>query len=154
MAISVIGAFVSMNSGQRHFEIFMKVYIFSCVIASILSTIGLLTQMDLLPWDGRARRLVDDSNIYGLFLIPAVVFCAYFLSRDQDSKLVLSDALAIVLLGILLSFSRIAVVAAMFCFFTYVFISQQPSPAAAVIDCWQDYPDRRRPVRLRQSDFC
>jgi len=128
ISIGVIGAIVSMSWSRRNFETFMKVYIFSCVIASILGTIGFLTQMELLTWDGRAKGLIDDPNMYGSFLIPAVVFCAYFLSRGRDSKVLLSGALAIVLLGILLSFSRIAVVASLFCLFAYIFFHNRGHP--------------------------
>ncbi|WP_108461651.1 O-antigen ligase family protein [Devosia naphthalenivorans] len=128
ISIGVIGAFVSMSWNRRHFETFMKVYIFSCVIASLLGTIGFLTQMELLTWDGRAKGFIDDPNMYGSFLIPAVVFCAYFLSLGQVSKVLFSGALALVLLGILLSFSRIAVVAALFCFFAYIFFHNRGRP--------------------------
>ena len=133
ISIGFIGAFVSMSWNQRQFETFMKVYIASCVIASILGTIGFLTQMPLLTWDGRARGLVDDPNMYGSFLIPASVFCAYFLSRGQGSRVVLSGALALVLLGILLSFSRIAVVAALVCFFAYIFFHNRGRPQRLVL---------------------
>jgi O-antigen ligase len=121
ISIGVIAAFVSMSWNRRHFERFMAIYIVSCVIASLLGTAGFLLQMELLTWDGRAKGLIDDPNMYGSFLIPAAVFCAYFLSRGQGSKLLLSGALSIVMLGILLSFSRIAVVAALFSLLAYVF---------------------------------
>ncbi|GHA39000.1 membrane protein [Devosia pacifica] len=128
ISIGVIGAFVSMSWNRRHFEVFMKVYIVSGGIASILGTVGFLTQMELLTWDGRAKGLIDDPNMYGSFLIPAVVFCAYFFSRGQGSKVLLSGALAVILLGILLSFSRIAVVAGLFCFFAYIFFHNRGRP--------------------------
>lgn len=128
ISIGIIAGFVSMSWNRRHFETFMRVYIASCVIASLLGTFGFLTQMELLTWDGRARGLIDDPNMYGSFLIPAAVFCAYFLSRGQGSKILLSGALALVLLGILLSFSRIAVVAALFCFFAYIFFHNRERP--------------------------
>ena len=66
------------------------------------------------------------------FLIPALVFCAYFLSHGQGSKLLLNGALAIVLLGILLSFSRIAVVASLFCFLSYIFFHNRGRPRRLV----------------------
>jgi hypothetical protein len=128
ISIGMIGAFVSMSWNRRHFENFMKFYIASCVIASLLGTVGFLLQMELLTWDGRAKGLIDDPNMYGSFLIPAAVFCAYFLSRGQGSKLLLVGALGMVLLGILLSFSRIAVVAALVCFFAYVFFHNRRRP--------------------------
>jgi len=128
ISIGMIGAFVSMSWNRRHFENFMKFYIASCVIASMLGTVGFLLQMELLTWDGRAKGLIDDPNMYGSFLIPAVVFCAYFLSRSQGGKVVMVGALGAVLLGILLSFSRIAVVAALLCFFAYVFFVNRQRP--------------------------
>ncbi|HEY8577351.1 MAG TPA: O-antigen ligase family protein [Devosia sp.] len=133
ISIGLFGAFVSMSWNRRNFERFMRVYIFSCVTASLLGTIGFLTQMELLTWDGRAKGLIDDPNMYGSFLIPAAVFCAYFLSRGQGSKVLLSGALAIVLLGILLSFSRIAVVASLFCFFAYIFFHNRGRPQRLVL---------------------
>ena len=128
ISIGMIGAFVSMSWNRRHFETFMKVYIVSCVIASILGTIGFLLQMELLTWDGRAKGLIDDPNMYGSFLIPAVVFCAYLIARQRRGRLLLLAALALLLLGILLSFSRIAVVAALLCLLGYIFFQNRRRP--------------------------
>lgn len=128
ISIGFIGAFVSMTWNQRHFETFMKVYILSCVIASILGTIGFLLQNDLLTWDGRAKGLIDDPNMYGSFLIPAVIFCAYFLFRPQGRKVLVLGAMSILFLGIMLSFSRIALVAAMICVFAYVVFHYRRRP--------------------------
>jgi len=128
ISIGIIGAFVSMSWSRRHFETFMKVYIFSCVIASILGTIGFVLQIDQLTWDGRARGLIDDPNMYGSFLIPAVVFCAYLLSRPRGGKVLLIGAMAIILLGILLSFSRIAVVATVLCLSAYIVFKNRGRP--------------------------
>jgi hypothetical protein len=128
ISIGIIAAFVSMSWNRQHFETFMKVYIASSVIASIIGTIGFLLQAKQLTWDGRARALIDDPNMYASFLLPAAVFCAYFLSRRQGSRLVLSGALAVILLGILLSFSRIAIVAAIICVFAYIIFHNRRSP--------------------------
>ncbi|WIJ23871.1 O-antigen ligase family protein [Devosia sp. RR2S18] len=133
ISIGFVGAFVSMSWNRRHFETFMMVYIASCVIASLLGTAGFLIQHPLLTWDGRAKGLIDDPNMYGSFLIPAVVFCAYFLSRGQGSKLLLIGSIAVVLLGILLSFSRIAIVAAGFCLFAYIFFHNRRHPRRLVL---------------------
>jgi len=120
ISIGIISAFVSMSWSRRHFETFMKFYIISCVVASILGTVGFVLQIDALTWDGRARGLIDDPNMYGSFLLPAAVFCVYFLSRPQRGKLLFVGAMAIVLLGVMLSFSRIAQVATFSCMFGYV----------------------------------
>jgi hypothetical protein len=89
--------------------------------------------MELLTWDGRAKGLIDDPNMYGSFLIPAAVFCAYFLSQGVGSKLLLIGAMGIVMIGILLSFSRIAQVAVIFCVITYVLFHFRRSPRRLVM---------------------
>src|SRR5690606_27712226 len=129
----VTGAFVSMTWNRRHFETFMKVYIVSCVIASILGSIGFVLQNDLLTWDGRAKGLIDDPNMYGSFLIPAVLCCAQFLFRPRESKLLLIGAMLVLLLGIILSFSRIAVVAVLLCLFAYIFFHNRRHPRRLVL---------------------
>lgn len=133
ISIGVIGAFVSMSWTQRHFEIFMRVYIASCVIASILGGIGFVLQIPALTWDGRARGLIDDPNMYGSFLVPAVIFCAYFLFRPGGGKLVLWGAMGMVLLGIVFSFSRIAQVAVMVCLLAYVVFHYRRRPQRLIL---------------------
>ena len=109
--LGLIGAFVAMSWSERHFLTFMRVYIVSAVIASVLGTIGFVLKIDLLTWDDRARGLFDDPNMYGAFLIPAVIFCAHLLRDPGRQRLLAAIAMPIVGLGILLSFSRIAIVA-------------------------------------------
>jgi hypothetical protein len=128
ISIGIIAAFVSMTWNQRHFEIFMKVYIWSCMIASVLGTIGFVLQSDLLTWDGRAKGLIDDPNMYGSFLIPASLFAAYFLTRPRTRKLFYAGALLVLLLGITLSFSRIATVAVMVCLVGYLMFHNRRRP--------------------------
>ena len=133
IAIGVIGAFVSMSWQRRHFETFMRFYVASCVVASILGTIGFLLQTELLTWDGRAKGLIDDPNMYGSFLIPGMIFCAYLLARPRSRKLLLLGAMAIILLGVLLSFSRIAVVASAMCLFGFFFFQNRRRPRRLVM---------------------
>ena len=128
VSIGVIGAFVSMSWNRRQFETFMKFYIASCVIASMLGTFGFVLRLDALTWDGRARGLIDDPNMYGSFLIPAAICCIYFLSRPRGRKLLYAGALLMVLIGIMLSFSRIAQVATFICMFAYVAFNNRRRP--------------------------
>lgn len=132
ITIGIIAAFVSMSWNRRHFETFMKVYIVSCIIGALLGTAGFLTQNELLTWDGRAKGLIDDPNMYGTFLIPGAVFCAYYLPRTRH-KLIVIGAMGLIMLGILLSFSRIAVVGAMVCLFAYVAFQNRRSPRRLVM---------------------
>src|SRR5690606_7840659 len=57
-----------------------------------------------------------------------VVFCVYLLPRPRESKLLLLGALGVILLGILLSFSRIAAVAALFALLGFVFFQNRGRP--------------------------
>ena len=133
ISIGFIGAFVSISWERRHFETFMKVYVVSCAIAAVLGTVGFVLQHGLLTWDGRAKGLIDDPNMYGTFLIPAVVFCAYLLARPGSNRLLLLGAMALILLGILLSFSRIATVATAVCLFGYIFYQNRKYPRRLVM---------------------
>ena len=133
ISIGVVAGVVSMSWTRRHFETFMKVYIVSCVIASMLGTVGFLLQHPLLTWDGRAKGLIDDPNMYGSFLIPSLIFCAYLIPGARAGKWLLLGAMGIVLLGILLSFSRIAVVAALLCMFAYIFFQNRRSPRRLIL---------------------
>jgi O-antigen ligase len=133
ISIGMTCAFVGMTWTRRHFERFMYFFIASAVISSCLGTIGYVLQNQLLTWDGRAKGLIDDPNMFGTFLIPAIVFCAYFLSRGQGSKLLLVGSLGVLLLGILLSFSRIALVAALGCLLVYIVFHYRKHPRRLVM---------------------
>lgn len=133
ISIGLIGAFVSMSWTLRRFETFMKVYIVSSGIAATLGSIGFVLQNAALTWDGRARGLIDDPNMYGSFLIPGVMFCAYFLFRPRTAKLVYLGAMGLIVLGILLSFSRIAVVAVMLCLLAHFVFHYRKRPKQLVL---------------------
>ena len=120
LSLAVIGAFVTMSFDERRFETFMKVYIVSSVIASILGTIGFVLRIGLLTWDDRAKGLIDDPNMFGSFLIPSAIFCVHLLHRRAANRVFLFLSLAVITLGVLLSFSRIATVALIVCTFAYV----------------------------------
>ena len=111
ISLALIGAAVTMSFDERNFLTYMRVYIVSCVIASILGTVGFALRIGLLTWDDRAKGLIDDPNMYGSFLIPAALFCVHLMHRPGARRLWLAAALAIITVGILLSFSRIAPVA-------------------------------------------
>jgi len=134
ISIGVISAFVSMSFDRRRFETFMKVYIASCVIAASLGTIGFVLQNAALTWDGRARGLIDDPNMYSSFLLPGAIFSLYFLLRPlQRNKPAFLGSLAIVLLAVMLSFSRIAQVATFTLMFGYVAFNYRRRPQRLIL---------------------
>lgn len=133
ISIGMIAAFVSMSWDHRYYERFMNVYIVSAVIASVLGTIGFVTQLDALVWDGRARGLFDDPNMYGSFLLPSTIACVYFLSRPNARKLLYVGALGVIMLGVMLSFSRIAQVATFVCLFGFVVFVGRRQPQRLIL---------------------
>lgn len=133
VTIGVVCALVPMHWTRKHFETFMKFYVVSSAIGAFLGTVGFLLQTELLTWDGRAKGFIDDPNMYGTFLIPGVMFCAYFLYTSKRNRLFYLGAMALIFLGILLSFSRIAVVAALFCLFAYLIFRERRRPHRLII---------------------
>lgn len=106
------------------YERFLKVYVVSCVIAALLGIAGFLTGLELLTWDGRAKGLISDPNMYGAFLVPGVLACMYFVTQARR-RIVPLAALLIILLGVLLAFSRAALGALLVCAVLYmVFINR------------------------------
>jgi O-antigen ligase len=99
----------------------MKVYVFTCVIASILGTVGFALGLDALTWDNRARGLLDDPNMYGSMLAPSVLCAIYLMHMRIVRRWIMLLALVILIVGIMLSFSRAAIVATMLVTAGYIF---------------------------------
>ena len=91
------------------------------MIASTLGTVGFVTGSDALTWDGRARGFLDDPNMYGAFLIPAVLGSLYFFNSSRNPRLY-GACLLFLMLGLLLSFSRVAIMAGLMLCLAFVLI--------------------------------
>ena len=120
VALGLIAAYVSMSWGPRQYQQFIYVYIVSATIAATLGIIGFVFGVDILLWDGRARGFIDDPNMFGSFLLPAIIGCIYLLSRGIGRRYVLLATTLILTLGVLLSFSRAAVVGLAVCAVGYI----------------------------------
>lgn len=118
--LGLIAAYISMSWGPRQYQKFIYVYILSATIAATLGTVGFIFNVDILTWDGRARGFIDDPNMFGSFLLPAVIGCIYLLSQGIGRRVVLFPATFILTLGVLLSFSRAAVVGLAVCSLGYI----------------------------------
>jgi O-antigen ligase len=108
VTLGLIGCYVSSSWRARTWVRFFKVYVLSTAIAAGLGTFGFFAKVDALTWDERARGFIDDPNMYASFLLPGVLFCIYLLNTRQGRKAFLVPALLILLVGVLLSFSRAA----------------------------------------------
>ncbi|HEX2257604.1 MAG TPA: O-antigen ligase family protein [Afifellaceae bacterium] len=106
--LSLTAAYVGSSWGDREFHRFYRVYIASCVIGASLGISGFLFNIPDLIWDGRSKGYFDDPNMYGAFLIPGALACMYFSSRGPGRPLPYLIAGAVIILGIVFSFSRAA----------------------------------------------
>ena len=121
LMIAFTSCFISTSWDRRTYETFMKVYVVACVIASILGTVGFALGLDALTWDNRARGLLDDPNMYGSMLAPAVLCAIYLMHMRLVRRWLILLALVILIVGLMLSFSRAAIVATMLVTMGYIF---------------------------------
>ncbi len=113
-------------------ETIFKAYV---VAALITATLGLLARFDLIPFaevfltegDGlRVKGTFKDPNVFGPFLVAAIVPLISNLIAGRKSFFLQATAIVILLLGILFSFSRGAYLnlffslAVMFCFQIFI----------------------------------
>jgi hypothetical protein len=67
----------------------------------------------MLTWDSRARGLLDDPNMYGSMVVPSLLCALYLLHFGVVRRWIMLLVLPILGIGVLLSFSRIAIVASL-----------------------------------------
>ena len=118
--LAVTACYVTMSWGERNYHAFFKVYVAACTVSAILGIVGFAAKIDLLTWDNRARALFSDPNMFGSFMIPAVLACLYMLHFRVGSRVLVAGAFSVIVLGIILSFSRAATVAFLICLFAYL----------------------------------
>lgn len=106
--LGVTGCFVAMSWGESNFHAFMKVYLVACCIAASLGIIGFVGGVELFVWDGRAKALFPEPNVLGAFLLPGVLAATYLVTRGHGVVFPLV-ALALCVVGVVLSFSRAAI---------------------------------------------
>lgn len=108
VVISLIACYVALSWNEANYHRFFKVYIFSACIAAVLGVAGFVTNNELFTWDGRSKGLFDDPNMYGGFLIPAILGTLYLLFNG-GRRLLCLGVLLLLLIGILFAFSRAAI---------------------------------------------
>lgn len=121
VVLSVTACFVSTSWRRPQWEAFLKVYVASCTIGGLLGIAGFVTGHELLTWDGRAKGLIDDPNMYAAFLLPGVLASLYLL-KAGGNRWILSMALIIIATGVFCAFSRVAVVSMVLCSSVYLFL--------------------------------
>lgn len=110
MASVVLAGFVQRDPA-RHVMLIMNAYLLAALAATVAAFVGyfgLVPQLtDLLTEFGRARGTFKDPNVYGAFVVPALVYALHrgFAGSGRSAALALA-ATGFLLLGALLSFSR------------------------------------------------
>ena len=121
LLIAFTACYISTSWNRATYETFMKVYVAACVIASLLGTFGFAKGIDLLTWDQRARGLLDDPNMYGSMLAPSILCSIYLLNYRVVRRWIMLTVLPILVVGLMLSFSRAAIVATLITTCAYIF---------------------------------
>lgn len=97
---------------QPVLDVIFSGYITAAVIAVVIGTAAyfqLIPQAELFLYFGRASGLFKDANVYGPFLIPAVLYAlSQFESREGMGQLFWLALAVLLSIGVLLSFSRAA----------------------------------------------
>jgi O-antigen ligase len=106
--LGLTACFVALSWGEVDFHSFLKVYLVACCISACLGIYGFAANVDYLLWDGRAKALFDEPIAFGAFLLPGVLGAMYLLSRGEG-RVFPFTALALCIVGVLLSFSRAAI---------------------------------------------
>lgn len=98
------------NDPHKMLDIIMKAYVWAALISTILAIMGYFhigPTYDLFTLYGRAKGGFKDPNVYGPFIIPPMI---YLVERIVTSKLKFKILpmlmFSVLLLGLLLSFSR------------------------------------------------
>ncbi len=109
-AAAVFICFVITGDPMRRFGVIRNAWIWAAVIGSILGMIGYFKIAGMGPvWapSWRAQGTFKDPNVLSTFLIPPAVFLVHgFLLGTQRYRLLSFAALAIIMAGIFLAFSR------------------------------------------------
>jgi O-antigen ligase len=106
--LGLTGCVVAMSWRESNFHSFTKVYLAACCIAAILGIVGFVGGVDVFIWDGRAKALFPEPNVLGGFLLPGVLAATYLLNRGHGLVFPLV-ALVLCIVGVVLSFSRVAI---------------------------------------------
>lgn len=110
LSMFVIAAFVAADP-RRHAGLILKGYLIGAMIAAGAALIGYFNFLpgafELFTKFGRASGTFKDPNVFGPFLVPAILYCIHLVIERRPAIGLSALAAALVLsLAVLLSFSR------------------------------------------------
>jgi hypothetical protein len=109
VSIGFCSSLVAAHWQEAELTRFLRVIVLATCAAASLGIAGFVMGLEELTWDGRAKAFLDDPNMYAAFLIPGMLGCMYLLTR-RERPILYSAALVLLMFGIMLSFSRAAIV--------------------------------------------
>lgn len=125
----VIAGFVAYRP-EAHVRLILSAYMAAALVAACAALIGYFNVVpalyEILTEFGRARGTFKDPNVFGAFLVPALLYAFHAVLTSRLPRASLwAVALTILLFGTLLSFSRGAwlnlfVALTAYCFFVFV----------------------------------
>lgn len=127
LAAVVLGAFVARNP-QVHARLLLQAHLAGALLVALAGIVG---YFDLIPYAreiftkfDRASGTFKDPNVFGPYLVPAIVYTLHvWLNRPLGRGLVAASLLAVLSLGLLLSFSRGAWAGAGIAVLIYLYIN-------------------------------
>ncbi len=129
--LGLTACLVTTNWTRTEFEKFIRVYVYASSLGAILGIIGYAFALPDFLWADRAKAFLDDPNMYGAFLIPGIFGSFYMLNAGYRRKLFFC-LLFILVVGVLVSFSRVAIVAAFLWGSVYLLILNRERPRRAL----------------------
>lgn len=134
LAITSIFYAAILSEEPERFRVIERGYIASAILVSLFGIVGyfhLVPGADFFTLYDRARGTFQDPNVFGPFLaLPTVLLIQRLLTRPLGANLMTSLYLAVLLLGIFLSFSRgawVVLVAAAGIVYVLALITEQNS---------------------------
>ena len=111
MSLFAIGLIIMIyNDPHKVITLLIKAYVWAALISTILAILGYFhvgPTYDLFTLYGRAKGGFKDPNVYGPFIIPPMLYLLErIVSGGSKVKLIALVKFSILLLGLLLSFSR------------------------------------------------
>jgi hypothetical protein len=113
VVIGITACLVTTGWTERDLQRFIRVYVFTVVVAAVIGIFGFVTQNPSLTWAGRPTAFLDDPDMFGVFLIPGMLG-SLFMIAERRRRFVYAAALLLLSVALVLSFSRAAIVSGCF----------------------------------------
>lgn len=126
--LSCFCGFIFLYSSPSNYISLLRAYVLSSLTASVLALIGYIGffQSVLMIDEFRPKALFKDPNVFGPFLIPAVIILIDDIGKTKIIKtnpIIHKIILAIIVAGVAISFSRAAWISLIASFLIYILLN-------------------------------